>query len=131
MSLDEMVQMFNDAGFIDDHFGQREMGPLFNLSMMTNIKELDTERHLNMSFLEFLEALGRCADKFDLQFLEDKFPDYRAKNPYKLDKKLECICLKLMEKTLPNKVYEANYKVYKDLVETELTNPKGMKFAKR
>ena len=57
--------------------------------MMTNKAELESERHLNMTFVEFLEALARVADKFDMENMEDYFPEYEAKNPFGLDKKLE------------------------------------------
>ena len=120
MALEEFEAMMTEAGFVDEHFGVREIGPLFNISMMTNLRESDTDRHLNMTFIEFLEAVARCADKFELMFLEDQFPNYKSKNPFKLDKKLECICLKLMQTFLPPKVFESVFKTYKDLVELEL-----------
>lgn len=31
---------------------------------MTQIDEINTNRHLEMYFLEFIEALGRIADKY-------------------------------------------------------------------
>ena len=93
MSLEEFVQMLQDARLIDENFGNREAGPLFNVSMMTNRKELETEKHLNMTFVEFLEALARVADKFSMSNIEDHFPEYKSKNPYSLDKKLESTCI--------------------------------------
>lgn len=35
VSLDEFVEMVTCSGVVDDTFGSREIGPLFNLSMMT------------------------------------------------------------------------------------------------
>jgi hypothetical protein len=67
---------------------------------MTNKHEHETDKHLQMSFVEFLELLGRCADKFDIDKLEDFFPDYKPKHPKRLDKKLESICLILMNNIL-------------------------------
>ena len=69
MSLDEFIEMFSKSNLIDDHFGQREIGPLWNLSQQTNKNETEKETHLNMTFLEFLEALARCADKFELEHM--------------------------------------------------------------
>ena len=66
MSLDEFTQMLGDAGLLNEHFGNREVGPLWNLSMMTNKDELNSERHLNMTFVEFLEAIARVADRFEM-----------------------------------------------------------------
>lgn len=41
MTVDEFLKMFENANLVDDNFGQRQIGPLFNISMMTNIKELE------------------------------------------------------------------------------------------
>ena len=76
MSLEEFIDMMSDSGLVDENFGIREIGPLWSLSMMTNKHELESDRHLNMSFVEFLEALSRCADKFNLKHLEDPFPEF-------------------------------------------------------
>jgi hypothetical protein len=35
MSLDEFVNLVTDSGVVDDNFGSREIGTLFNLAMMT------------------------------------------------------------------------------------------------
>ena len=48
MSLDEFTQLLGDAGLLNEHFGNREVGPLWNLSMMTNKDEVNNEKHLNM-----------------------------------------------------------------------------------
>ena len=52
---------------------------LFNLSMMTNKYELETEKHLNMTFVEFLEAIARCAHKFENGVLRNFVPELKAK----------------------------------------------------
>lgn len=87
MRLDEFVDMVTTSGVVDDTFGSREIGPLFNLSMMTQKNELDFERHINMTIPEFIEAIGRVADK--LTILPDLFPEILSKNKFKLDKKIE------------------------------------------
>ena len=53
-----------------------------------------------MTFVEFLELLGRCADKFELEKLEDFFPEYKSKHSKRLDKKLESLCLVIMNNIL-------------------------------
>ena len=131
MCLDEFVDIFMVAGLVDDTFGLRQIGPDFNLSMQTVKDELKVETHLNMFFVEFLECLARCADKFKMGNLVDHFPDYKSRNPYELDKKTECLIVVLLEKHLPPKQFEAIYKKYKETVEAELKNPKATKFAKR
>ena len=90
MSHEEFVSMLDMAGLINEHFANREALPLFSLSMMTNKAEIETDRHLNMSFVEFLEALARVADRMDIANMEDHFPEYKGRSKYGLDKKLEC-----------------------------------------
>ena len=51
------------SGICDDSFGAREIGPLYNLAMQTNIDEINSTRHMDMRFIEFVEALARIADK--------------------------------------------------------------------
>ena len=99
MSLDEFVEMVSVSGVVDDSFGTREISPLFNLSMMTQKNELDFDRHLNMTMPEFIEAIGRVADK--LTNLPDFFPEITSLNKYKLDKKIESFCIVLSKNCLP------------------------------
>lgn len=51
------------SGVCDDNFGAREIGPLYNLAMQTNMDEINQTRHMDMRFIEFVEALARVADK--------------------------------------------------------------------
>jgi hypothetical protein len=41
----------------------RELGPMFNLSMMTHVDEIFNERYCQMTFIEFVEAFCRVADR--------------------------------------------------------------------
>jgi hypothetical protein len=41
----------------------RECGPLFNQSVMTQVDELNQDRHGLMTFIEFVEAFCRLADR--------------------------------------------------------------------
>lgn len=118
MSLDEFIEMMTEADLVDDHFGQREIGPLWALSMMTNRHELTSDRHLSMSFVEFLEALARCADKFSLQYIQDDFPNFPSRNPYQLDTKLQATILRLLRVNLTPKQYESILNKYRDQIET-------------
>ncbi len=34
--------------------------------MMTNVTELDSDRHIKMSIVEFIDAFGRLADKINI-----------------------------------------------------------------
>ena len=64
MSLDEWYDLLFKSELINDTFLNKDVGPVFAMSMMTNKFELDSDRHLNMSFVEFLEAIARVADKY-------------------------------------------------------------------
>eukprot|EP00347_Sterkiella_histriomuscorum_P006983 403350697 len=83
MSLDEFIEMVNQSGIIDETFGAREVSPLYNISMMTQKNELDFDRHYNMILVEFLEALGRLADKLQLK---DYFPELPSNLPHQRQK---------------------------------------------
>lgn len=63
MSLGEFIDLVTASGIVDDTFGAREIGTLFNTAMMTQVDELKTERHCRMAFVEFLEAIARVADR--------------------------------------------------------------------
>ena len=51
------------AGVVTDTFGAKEIGPLFNISMMTSVDEIFQEKHMQMKPIEFVEALTRIAEK--------------------------------------------------------------------
>ena len=64
-----------------------------------------------MNYVEFQECLARVADFFVVDdpgnelCLEDHFPEFKAKHPRLLDKKLECTIIKILEKLLPERQY--------------------------
>lgn len=64
MSLDEWYDLLFKCELIGEVFLNKDVGPAFAMSMITNKFELDGDRHLNMSFVEFLEAIARVSDKY-------------------------------------------------------------------
>ena len=66
LGVDEFTKIVTDAGVVDDSFGAREISPLFNLSMMTQVDELSSEKFSQMIMVEFIEAISRVADKLAL-----------------------------------------------------------------
>lgn len=66
MSLEEFQDVCNQSGLVNEHFVSRNIDVCFNLAMMTQIDELSTRRHLQMSFVEFLEAICRGCDEANL-----------------------------------------------------------------
>jgi len=63
MRLTRFIEMITMSGVCDDAFGAREIGPLFNLSIQTQVDEIFQTKHMDMTFLEFVEAVARIADK--------------------------------------------------------------------
>ncbi len=61
--MHEFIDLVTNSKVVDDHFGAREIGILFNLSMMTQVDEINKGRHIKMNFTEFLEAIARVAEK--------------------------------------------------------------------
>jgi len=57
-SMDEFIVMISDTGVLkNDTIGIGDLGSLFNISMMTQVDELNFQRHMEMSLIEFIEAL--------------------------------------------------------------------------
>ena len=64
MRLGSFTEMIIKSNVIhDETFGERDIGTMVNLAMMTQINEIHSSRHLNMQFIEFVEAIARIADK--------------------------------------------------------------------
>ncbi len=63
MCLDELSDICKHANLYDENFVERDMMYAFNIGMMTQIDELSSDRTFKMSFVEFLEAFSRMAEK--------------------------------------------------------------------
>ena len=86
MMVDEFENIFINAGLINDYFVSRDVILSFNNAMMTQVNELDKDKHLKAVFVEFLEAFARACEKISMgPPLEDvcQFSDYRV---YRLKK---------------------------------------------
>lgn len=78
------------ANLLDENFAERDIQLAFNLSMMTQVDELNQDRIFQMSFVEFLEAVARVAEKYSPQPLTQTEPmPYEAKNNLPLHFKIE------------------------------------------
>ncbi len=62
MSLDEFKELSNDAGLLNENYTTRDIDQCFSLGMMTRIDELSKKTHIEMSYVEFLEAFARACD---------------------------------------------------------------------
>ena len=64
MSIDEFMEMISNTNILKIWgVGPADVGSWFNISIMTQINELENERHFQMSFQEFIEALFRIWSK--------------------------------------------------------------------
>ncbi len=73
MSLVEFIELFTDCGIFNETFGSKQIPTMFALAMMTQIDELDQDRHMNMSFAEFVEGFVRVAEQLSIPHLVDDF----------------------------------------------------------
>ena len=71
--LNSFIELVTMSGVCDDNFGAREIGPLFNLAMQTQVNEIEQTRHMEMNLIEFVEGLARIADKAIKPYTND-FP---------------------------------------------------------
>ena len=63
-SMDEFINMITNTGVLmSGSIGVGDLGSIFNISMMSQVDELNFQRHIEMSLIEFIEAICRVADK--------------------------------------------------------------------
>ncbi|KAL4496016.1 hypothetical protein ABPG72_015438 [Tetrahymena utriculariae] len=63
MSINEFTDMVKSYNLLDEFLTERDILLAFNLAMMTQVDELNNDRFIQMTFVEFLEAIARLADK--------------------------------------------------------------------
>ena len=66
MSLHEFTELIINCNCLSDSFGVKSIGTMYSLAMMTQVDEIDKDKHINMVFVEFLEAIVRVADKTEI-----------------------------------------------------------------
>lgn len=59
MTTDELEHLFQDAGLVNDSLVSRDIAVFYNLSMMTQVDEINKDVHLRMKYVEFLESFAR------------------------------------------------------------------------
>ena len=65
-SLEEFVDMVSNAGVQSETFGTREIGIHFFLSIQTQVDEINSDRHMQMNFVEFIEGVARIAERLNM-----------------------------------------------------------------
>lgn len=66
MMQDEFETFVIESGMINDSLAQREVPLIFNLSMLTQVDEIEKSRHLEARPIEFMEMITRLADASSL-----------------------------------------------------------------
>ena len=66
MSLTEFTDCILACDCLSDNFGAKQIGNQYVLSMMTQVDEIDKDKHINMIFVEFVEAIVRVAEKCEI-----------------------------------------------------------------
>ena len=66
MSLTEFNECVLNANCLSDNFGAKQIGNMYSLAMMTQVDEIEKDKHINMVFVEFLEAVVRVAEKAEI-----------------------------------------------------------------
>jgi hypothetical protein len=61
---------------ISDFITDKDVHAIFALSMMTQVQEVTEDRHLRMSFPEFIEALARLAEKLSPAPIGQHYENY-------------------------------------------------------
>jgi len=62
MCYDEFLTLLNSCVLITDEFPERDAITAFSQSMMTQVDEFDSDRHMKMQKVEFFEAIARVAE---------------------------------------------------------------------
>ena len=77
MSLDEFNELINNSNILkSSNVAPGDVGASFNVSMMTQVDELEKERHIQMSFVEFIEALFRILSMLNFIMLFKLFLNF-------------------------------------------------------
>lgn len=63
MNLTEFADLIAESGALNESLTRGEIYPLWNLSIMTQVDEINSDKHLQMGFTEFVEAICRVANR--------------------------------------------------------------------
>eukprot|EP00831_Metopus_contortus_P064253 TRINITY_DN57527_c0_g1_i1.p2 TRINITY_DN57527_c0_g1~~TRINITY_DN57527_c0_g1_i1.p2 ORF type:complete len:139 (-),score=28.34 TRINITY_DN57527_c0_g1_i1:190-606(-) len=66
MAYDEFLGLMSTTGLVTEEFAEREVITAFAMSMMTQVDEINKDRHMKMERVEFYEAIARCAEILSL-----------------------------------------------------------------
>jgi hypothetical protein len=66
MSLREFEDLMSKADIFSDNIGAKQMSFHFYLAMETQIDEIENDKHMRMTFTEYVEACGRVAEHLEI-----------------------------------------------------------------
>ena len=108
MCIEEFSSVFSDLGLITETFTERDVLVAYVQSMMTQTDEISSLRHMKMQFLEFLEAVARCADMLSMRRPGSPVEDVSDPSKQHLVCKIESLLFVLIK--LGNKDFITKYK---------------------
>lgn len=89
MAASEFQKIWEDSNLQNERFANRDINVCFNLAMQTRVDEINSDKHLKMSFIEFLEALARAANYLSYpppsQAVRDAYKNTGTKKPSELE----------------------------------------------
>ena len=62
MMAEEFESIFVQAGLIGDSLTTRDVAIAFSTAIMTEVDELNSDKHLKAYFVEFIEAFARVCE---------------------------------------------------------------------
>lgn len=62
MSLNEFTDLMTKGDIFSENIGAKQMSFHFYMAMQTQVDEVESDKHMNMTFTEFIEAVGRVAE---------------------------------------------------------------------
>ncbi|CAD8172456.1 unnamed protein product [Paramecium pentaurelia] len=68
----EFCRQFN----LHEYLSEKQQVIIYNFSMMTQVDELTLDRNIRMTFIEFVEALGRIAERISAAPITDSIDNY-------------------------------------------------------
>lgn len=101
MSKEEWSDVCSFSNLINDQFPARETDLVYSLAMSIHIDELTQSKHMEMTFVEFLEAFARACEKACLNHSDDQPLSVKIRNA------IPALC-KLCPKCLYEGLIESN-----------------------
>lgn len=114
MVLKEFRKIFADLQIETREFGTREIDLCYSQAMMLQVDEIYKKKHLEMNFVEFIEAISRIADASNLPLKSDNSDSKNLSLRAKLEN-LMLYLLKLCPKKIKNLYIPPTEEMYESM----------------